>query len=87
MYKEEEKDKLDGMQRFCKIIVDEIHIKPSIRYREGHVIGNSLDDSSKAAITVCSIMIASLMGELAFVADYCQYINSAQTFFMNTSIR
>ena len=77
-------DKLDGMQRFCKIIVDEIHIKISIRYRGGHVIGNSLDERSKAARTVLSIMIGPLTGAPAFVADYCQYINSAQTFFTNT---
>ena len=34
-------DKLENMQRYCKILVDEIHIKPSIRHGGGHVIGNN----------------------------------------------
>ena len=55
-------DKLNGMQRFCKFIVEEIHIKPSIRYYQYYYY------CSKAARTVLSIMIDPLMGAPAFVA-------------------
>ena len=59
--------KLSHKERYCKILVDEIHIKPAIRYQGNHVVGFSCDDSSKAARTVVAIMIAPSMGKPAFV--------------------
>ena len=59
--------KLSQKERYCKILVDEIHIKPTIRYQGNHVVGFSCDDSSKAARTVVAIMIAPSMGKPAFV--------------------
>ena len=31
--------KLTHKERYCKILVDEIHIKPGIRYQGNHIIG------------------------------------------------
>ena len=61
-------NKLEGSQIFCKILFDEIHIKPSIRYRGGHVIGFSVDQEDKPAKTVLALMVDPLMGGPAFVA-------------------
>ena len=60
--------KLDGAKLFCKILVDEIHMKASVRYRGGHVVGSSVDQHNKAAKTVFALVIDSLMGAPAFVA-------------------
>ena len=59
---------LEGDQLFCKILVDEIHIKPAIRYPANHLIGQSVDQPDKAARTVLCFMVASLMGGPAFIA-------------------
>ena len=40
--------KLNDKERYCKILVDEIHIKPSVRYQGNHVIGFSCNDPTKA---------------------------------------
>ena len=47
--------------------MDEIHIKPCVRYQGNHVIGFLCDDPMKAAKTVLAIMIALSMGKPAFV--------------------
>ena len=60
-------NKLTKTERYCKVLVDEIHIKPAIRYQGNHIIGFSVDDSTKAACTVLAIMIAPSMGKPAFV--------------------
>ena len=60
--------KLEGPQKYCKILVDEIYIKPAVRYTCRHVIGFSVDDPQKPASTVLAILIAPLMGAPAFVA-------------------
>lgn len=38
-------------QSQCTLIFDEIHLKPSLRYRAGHVLGYSCDDPEKLAKT------------------------------------
>ena len=48
--------------------MDEIYIKPAVRYTCRHVIGFSVDDPQKPASTVLAILIAPLMGAPAFVA-------------------
>ena len=60
-------NKLTKTERYCKVLVDEIHIKPAIRYQGNHIIGFSVDDPTKAARTVLAIMIAPSMGKPAFV--------------------
>ena len=60
-------NKLTKTERFCKVLVDEIHIKPAIRYQGNHIIGFSVDDPTKPARTVLAIMIAPSMGKPAFV--------------------
>ena len=60
--------KLNGAKLFCKILVDEIHIKASVRYRGGHVVGFSVDQPNKATKTVLALMVDPLMGASAFVA-------------------
>ena len=59
---------LNGMQKFCKVLIDEMHIKPAIRYQGCHIIGNAVDEPEKAARTILAIMIAPFMGGPAFVA-------------------
>ena len=60
-------DKLSGNEKYCKILVDEIHIKTAVRYQGNHVIGFSHDEPLKAARTVLAIMVAPSMGKPAFV--------------------
>ena len=59
--------KCDGLNKFCKIIVDEVHIKPAVRYEGNHLIGYSADCPDKAARTMLALMVCPLMGE-AFIA-------------------
>ena len=59
---------LKGHQKWCKILIDKIHIKPSIQYQGGHVVGFSDDQPEKAAKTVLSFMVSPLMGGPAFIA-------------------
>ena len=59
--------KLTDKEQYCKVLVDEIHIKPSVRYQGNHVVGFSCDEPSKAAKTVLAIMIAPSMGKPSFV--------------------
>ena len=48
--------------------MDEIRIKPGIRYRANHLIGQSVDQPDKAARAVLAFMIAPLLGVPAFIA-------------------
>ena len=59
---------LSGKQKWCKILADEVHIKPAIRYRGNHFIGSAIDDPTKTARTALTIMICPLMGGPSFVA-------------------
>ena len=59
---------LKGRQKWCKILIDEIHIKPSMQYQGGHVVGFSEDQPDEAAKTVLSFMVSPLMGGPAFIA-------------------
>ena len=59
--------KLTDKERYCKVLVDEIHIKPAVRYQGNHVVGFSCDEPTKPARTVVAIMIAPSMGKPAFV--------------------
>ena len=34
---------LEGMQLFCKILVDEVTVQPAIRYRGNHLVGYAVD--------------------------------------------
>ena len=60
-------NKLTKTERYCKVLVDGIYIKPAIRNQGNHIIGFSVDDPTKAARTVLAIMIAPSMGKPAFV--------------------
>ena len=59
---------LKGRQKWCKILIVEIHIKPSIQYQGGHVVGFSNDQPDKPAKTILSFMVSPLMGGPAFIA-------------------
>ena len=65
---------LSGKQKWCKILIDEVHIKPAIRYRGNHLIGSAIDDPTKAARTALTIMICPLMVDLHLWPGYYQYI-------------
>ena len=43
--------------RLCMIVFDEIYVKPSLRFRGGHVIGYSADRPQELARTVLSFMV------------------------------
>ena len=58
---------LRGVERHCKILLDEIHIKPGVQFQGGHIIGFSCDEPDKPAKTVLALMIAPLLGKPAFV--------------------
>ena len=57
---------LDRKQKFCKIIIDEIHVKPSIQYQGGHIVGYSEDHPDKPAKTILTFMVSPLLGGPAF---------------------
>ena len=59
---------LREVEKNCKILVDEIHIKPGAHFQGGHILGYAEDDSSKLAKTCLALMISPLMGKPAFVA-------------------
>ena len=59
--------KLTVIEQYCKILVDEIHIKSAIQYQGNYVIGFSSDEPSKPTWTVLAIMVAPSMGKPAFV--------------------
>ena len=57
----------NGTRKHCKILVNEIHIKPSVQLQSGHLIGFLDDESEKLAKTVLAVMISPLMGKPSFV--------------------
>ena len=57
---------LSDMQLYCLVLINEIHIKPSIIYRGNHIIGNSVDHLEKPAKTILALMF--MMGGPSFVA-------------------
>lgn len=59
---------LSPAQRNCAVFYDEVYIKPSLRYRGGHVIGSSADQPGVLATTVLAIMVKPLLGGPAFIA-------------------
>lgn len=44
----------------CILLFDEVYVKPSIRYRSGHVVGYSIDKPDEAARTVLAFMVKLL---------------------------
>ena len=58
---------LEGNQLDTKIMVDEIHIAPSIRYRGDHLIGSSVDQPDKAAKTVLRLLVETMFGGPSFM--------------------
>ena len=59
---------LNNEQSYCKVLADEIHMKPSVRYQKVHVIGYSIDEPTKAAKTILALMVCPILGGPAFVA-------------------
>lgn len=61
--------KLSDKERFCFITVDEITVKPALRYRANHIIGHAIDsDSLQPAKKVLAMMINPSLGAPPFVA-------------------
>ena len=58
----------DTMERHCKILADEIHIKPGVQYQGRLTFGYSVDQPNKPAKTVLALMVCTLMVKPAFVA-------------------
>ena len=59
---------LTDMQKHCFVSVDEINIKPDIRYRGNHLIGQAVDVSTgEPAKKILTLMINPSLGAPAFV--------------------
>lgn len=59
---------LSNAQRDCIIIFDEVYVKPSLRFRGGHVFGEAADQPGCLATTILAILVKPLMGGPAFIA-------------------
>lgn len=59
--------KFSGLQKNCCIMFDEIYIKPSLRFRGCHVVGEAEDVPGKAARTVLAIMLKPILTSECFV--------------------
>ena len=51
-----------GKEKYSKLLVDEIWVKPVVRYQGTHIIGFSHDEPTKAAKSVLDIIIVPMMG-------------------------
>ena len=60
---------LESPQKYCKILVDEVYIKPSIRYQGNHIIGFATD-SDKPARKMLALMVCPIFGAPTFVARF-----------------
>lgn len=58
---------MSGQQLKIVLLFDEMYVKPSVRYRCRHLLGQSLDDRTKKARTVLAIMAKPLMGGKPFI--------------------
>ena len=58
---------LNGAQKYCKVLVDEVHVKPAVRYQGKHIVGFA-SDQEKPARSVLALMVCPLLGAPAFVA-------------------
>ena len=54
-------------QRRGMLLFDEVYVKPSIRYRGGHLIGYALDKPNTPAKTILAIMFRPFFGASSFV--------------------
>ena len=62
-------EKLDNLQKLCYISVDEMHVKPAIRYRGDKLIGYTLNtEEASPTKTVLAILITPSLGVPSFVA-------------------
>ena len=60
----------DGVPKCCKILIDEVHIKPAIRSQGNHLIGYSVDWSDKPARAMLALMVCPIMGEGSLHGTY-----------------
>ena len=73
--------KFIGIQKYCAITADEIHIKPSLQFQKDKVIGFAADvDTPCVAKTVLAVMINPSMGAPAFVARLLPVFSLKQEF-------
>ena len=54
-------NKLSGTEKYCKVLLDEIHMKPVVRYQGNYMTDFSHGEPTKAAKTVLAIMIAPMI--------------------------
>ena len=59
---------LSEKEKYCKVVVDEVHVKPAVRYQGNHIIDFSHDELTKAARIALIIMIAPVMDAPTFVS-------------------
>ena len=60
-------EELNEGQRNSCLLFDKMYVKPSIRYRGGHLLGYSIDEPAQTAKTILDIMLKPIFGGPAFV--------------------
>ena len=68
-------NKLSDDQKFCIVLVDEIYIKPCLRYQGGEIYGNAVNDHSQLARTVLAIMVKCMFGGPLFIVKILPVCN------------
>ena len=62
---------LEGVGRSCFVTIDEIHVKPSIRYQANELVGMGVDQNPpKPAKTMLALMINFIYNTPAFIARF-----------------
>ena len=58
----------DDKQKYYKILVDEVHIKQSVKFQGNHLIGYSVDQPDKPARAILALMVCPWIGGKPFIA-------------------
>lgn len=73
----------ESQRKNCLLIFDEIYIKPSLRYRGGHLLGRAEDVENQCARTILAVMVKPLLGASPFVARLIPIYSLSAIFLRN----
>ena len=73
-------------KKHCKTFADKIHVKPG-DHQGGHLIGFSTEEPKKPVKIVLALMVASLMGQPAFVARLITMFSLKNDFLLDQIIK
>ena len=77
---------LQRTKKHCKTFDDKIHVKPG-DHQGGHLIGFSIEEPKKPVKIVLALMVASLMGQPAFVARLITMFSLKNDFLLDQIIK